>query len=299
MDQGARRITKRAARAGAAAGVAAALLGLAPLSGAPASAQAQPPATAFEPRLVILNVMPPARPAGIGGPGSGPTTVSAPSPSPAPAQVQAQPARPAAAPVQAAAAPIPASAPAPAAASLGDAEIVARANDYFNGITTMYAAFAQISPGGDRATGKLYVHRPGRLRFDYDAPATIEVVADGRSVAVKDRALSTQDVYPISQTPLKFLLGSQVELGRGISVLGVERFNDEVDIVLEDRSTLGGTSRITLTFDQPVRELKRWSILDPQGFTTTVALSDIDRVSRMDPTLFVILTDAQRGFGSN
>lgn len=274
-------------------------------AGAVSTAKAQD-AAIFEPRLVFLNMLPPPRPAGIGGPGSLPArtataqTTTAPAAVPAAAQPAARPPAPVA--QQQAArppAPAPASAPAPNNAALSDSEVVARANDYFNGVTTMYAAFTQISPGGDRVTGQLYLHRPGRLRFDYDPPATIQVVADGRQVAVKDNALSTQDVYPISQTPLKFLLGSRVELGRGVAVLGVERFNDEIDVKLEDRSTIGGTSRITLTFDPAITELKRWSILDPQGFTTTVALSDVDRRSRMDPTLFVIVTDAQRGFGSN
>lgn len=175
------------------------------------------------------------------------------------------------------------------AENLSAEQIVARANDFFNGITTMYASFTQMNANGDRLTGELYVHRPGRLRFDYDEPATLQVVADGRQVAIQDSRLNTQDLYPISQTPLKFLLGSRVNLGRDVSVLDVERFDDEVDIQLEDRSTLGGTSRVTLTFDDRLSELKRWRIRDPQGFTTTVALDEVDFVSRMDPGLFVIV----------
>jgi len=173
--------------------------------------------------------------------------------------------------------------------NLSAEQIVARANDFFNGITTMYASFTQMNANGDRLTGELYVHRPGRLRFDYDEPATLQVIADGRQVAIQDGRLNTQDLYPISQTPLKFLLGSRVNLGRDVSVLDVERFDDEVDIQLEDRSTLGGTSRVTLTFDDRLSELKRWRIRDPQGFTTTVALDEVDFVSRMDPGLFVIV----------
>ncbi|MCC5978816.1 MAG: outer-membrane lipoprotein carrier protein LolA [Salinarimonas sp.] len=175
------------------------------------------------------------------------------------------------------------------AEQLSSEQIVARANDFFNGITTMYASFTQMNANGDRLTGELYVHRPGRLRFDYDDPATLQVIADGRQVAIQDSRLNTQDLYPISQTPLKFLLGSRVNLGRDVSVLGVERHDDEVDIQLEDRSTLGGTSRVTLTFDDRVSDLKRWRIRDPQGFTTTVALDEVDFTSRLDSGLFVIL----------
>ncbi len=183
----------------------------------------------------------------------------------------------------------PAQSAAGAADNLSAGQIVARANDFFNGITTMYASFTQMNANGDRLTGELFVHRPGRLRFDYDEPATLQVIADGRQVAIEDSRLDTQDLYPISQTPLKFLLGSRVNLGRDVRVLGVERHDDEIDIQLEDSSTLGGTSQVTLTFDDRVSELKRWRIRDPQGFITTVALDEVDFVSRMDPGLFVIL----------
>ena len=88
-------------------------------------------------------------------------------------------------------------------ATLGAEQVVARANDYFNGLTTLYATFTQVNANGDRLTGQLYLHRPGRLRFDYDPPATMQVIADGRQVAIKDNSLSTQDVYPINQTPLE------------------------------------------------------------------------------------------------
>lgn len=180
-------------------------------------------------------------------------------------------------------------------ATLGTEQVVARANDYFNGLTTLYATFIQVNANGDRLTGQLYLHRPGRLRFDYDPPATMQVIADGRQVAIKDNSLSTQDVYPINQTPLKFLLNSRVRLGRDVRVLGAEQHDDEIDLHLEDSSTLGGTSQIALTFDETMGTLKRWRIRDPQGFITTVALDDIDRRSRLDPNMFTIMRDMPGG----
>jgi outer membrane lipoprotein-sorting protein len=176
--------------------------------------------------------------------------------------------------------------------ALSDAEILARANEYFNAITMMSGRFTQAGANGTRTSGTLYVHRPGRVRFAYDEPATIDVISDGRSVAVRDRRLATQDLYPVSQTPLKFLIGDRVELGRTIPVIGVERTSNETDVILQDSTTFGGTSRITLTFDAQVRELKQWRIMDPQGFETTVTLSGLNRSARVDPGLFVI--DYQR-----
>jgi outer membrane lipoprotein-sorting protein len=145
--------------------------------------------------------------------------------------------------------------------------------------------------------GTLYVHRPGRVRFAYDEPATIDVISDGKSVVVRDRRLATQDLYPVLQTPLKFLIGDRVELGRTIPVVGVERSSSETDVILQDSTTFGGTSRITLTFDAQMRELKLWRILDPQGFETSVTLTGLDRQVRVDPSLFVI--NYQPVWGSN
>ncbi|WP_349368794.1 outer-membrane lipoprotein carrier protein LolA [Salinarimonas sp.] len=233
-----------------------------------------------------------------------PTVSDAPAPeaiaaAPAPAPVVTASAAPVATPeAEAAAAPAPAAAAAPApapepivvaaAAPATDAEVVAAANAYFNGIDALTGRFSQVGSDGRSFSGMLYVDRPGRLRFQYDAPATIDVIADGRSVVVRDRRLGTQDMYPISQTPLKFLLGDRIRLGQDVQVIGVERAGDEVDVVLRDRSTFAGASDIRLTFDSRLERLKEWRIVDAQGFETRVSLSGLERHARLDPGLFQI-----------
>jgi outer membrane lipoprotein-sorting protein len=155
----------------------------------------------------------------------------------------------------------------------------------------LIARFTQVGGDGRRLGGELYLQRPGKLRFEYDPPATLEVVADGSSVAVRDKKLATQDLYSISQTPLKFLLREQVNLGRDIRITDVEQDGDSVRLTLEDRSTLGGTSQITLYFDAKVEQLTQWRITDPQGFQTAVLLDKVDRTKQLDPSLFTISYD--------
>lgn len=174
------------------------------------------------------------------------------------------------------------------AAPATDAEVVARANAFFNGISALSGRFVQRGSDGQRMTGTLYLHRPGRMRFAYDEPATIDVIADGRSVVVRDRRLSTQDMYSISQTPLKFLLADTIRLGQDVAVIGVERAGDEVDVLLQDRSTFTGTSQIRLTFNAAMDRLKEWRIVDGQGFETIVTLSDLNRHASLDRDLFRI-----------
>ena len=181
---------------------------------------------------------------------------------------------------------------APAAAAVAgeadDATVIAQANAYFNGMTTLTGSFIQIGPDGRRIGGKLTLAKPGRLRFDYDQPSPLEIVADGTSVAVMDRKLGTQDLYFISQTPLKFLLREKIDLARDLSVTDVANDPGGLRISLEDRSTLGGTSRIQLFFDPEVKTLSQWRITDPQGYQTTVQLANLQKGRPVEGSLFFI-----------
>jgi outer membrane lipoprotein-sorting protein len=226
--------------------------------------------------MPVSAILPPRRPAGLPAGQDAPVVTDA-----APAA-----ARPSPQPLVTAA--TGSAAPAAAAAPLSDRAIVERANAYFNGLSSLVANFVQVGGDGRRLTGTLYVQRPGKLRFEYDAPATMEIIADGSSVAVRDRKLATQDLYTVSQTPLKFLLRDRVELGRDIKVLGAGADPEGVRVSLEDASTLGGTSKITLFFDPAVETLTKWRIVDPQGFQTNVTLTNLDRNRRVDTKLFVI-----------
>jgi outer membrane lipoprotein-sorting protein len=201
------------------------------------------------------------------------------------------PAQPAAPPTTTAAIAPPAPPPAP----LSERAIVERANAYFNGLHTLVGDFVQVGGDGRKLGGKLYLQRPGKLRFEYAAPATLEVVADGSSIAVRDRKLATQDLYSIGQTPLKFLLRDRIDLTKDNRLVDVGSDADGVRVVLEDRSTLGGTSKISLFFDDKVETLTRWRIVDPQGFLTTVTLSNLDRSRRVDAKLFTIAYERALG----
>jgi outer membrane lipoprotein-sorting protein len=171
---------------------------------------------------------------------------------------------------------------------LSDKQIVDKANAALNAVTSMAADFTQIGGDGRKLGGIMYLQRPGKLRFEYEKPSTLEIVSDGSTVLVRDRKLNTSDPYPISQTPLKFLLSSRIDLGREVAVTGVVTDPDGVRVSIEDSSTLGGTSKITLYFDPEISGLKRWRVVDPQGYTTTVSLSDIEKNRTIDPRIFML-----------
>lgn len=177
---------------------------------------------------------------------------------------------------------------APAAAPISAAEAIRRANAYLDGAKVMTADFVQIGPDGKRSEGKLYVQRPGRLRFQFAPPNRLDIVADGRSVAVRDQKLGTQDLYFIGQTPLKFLLADHIDIARDTQIQNVSVEPSAVSITILDKATFGGSATITLVFDPATFALKQWTVLDSQGLQTVVTLFNVDLTTVPDPALFKI-----------
>ena len=154
-------------------------------------------------------------------------------------------------------------------------EAVQKINAYFNGITNLQGGFEQTDPSNKRSTGRFYVQRPGKIRFDYAPPSALRIVADGYSLAIEDSDLKTVEKYPIKSTPFRLLLADNVDLGRDARIVGVEREEGGLAISLEDR---GGDAagRIKLSFETtPDLELKEWMITDAQGLSTRVTVNNM------------------------
>src|SRR3990170_3728181 len=101
-----------------------------------------------------------------------------------------------------------------------------RVSAYLSNMQTVVGNFVQVGPDGGRTEGEFYIQKPGKVRFEYNPPSPIDVIADGSSVVVRDRRLATQDLYPLSQTPLRFLLADHIDLLRDTNVVGV--YGDDV-----------------------------------------------------------------------
>ena len=173
--------------------------------------------------------------------------------------------------------------------------LVDKVSGYLSRVHIMTAAFVQIGADGRRSSGNFYVQKPGKVRFEYDPPSPIDIIADGSSVVVRDRRLATQDLYPLSQTPLRFLLADKIDLLRDTHVTSVTADELFVSIVVEEKQALIGTSRLMMMFDAKSLELRQWVVTDPQGFDTTIAVSNLDSNRRPDPALFRIdYTDYRR-----
>ncbi len=166
--------------------------------------------------------------------------------------------------------------------------LLERVSTYLSGVQSMVGNFVQIGPDGGRTEGTFYLQKPGKVRFDYNPPSPIDVISDGSSVVVVNRKLDTQDLWPLSETPLRYLLADHIDLSRDTDVVSVSSDDKFVTVVIQQKQLMVGTTRLMIMFDAKDLTLKQWTVTDPQSYDTTVAVYNLDSTKKPDPDLFVI-----------
>lgn len=178
---------------------------------------------------------------------------------------------------------------APASAQVSLAEIGA----YFNAFRTAEAEFTQVNSDGTISTGTLYIHRPGRVRFEYDPPADQLVMAGGGQVAVFDgKSSGGPEQYPLSRTPLSIILADQVDLSRDRMVSAHTSDGTTTTVTTRDpQNPDSGTLRLVFT-DDPV-QLRQWVVTNNAGEETTVILGEMRTGGALPARLFSIVQEAK------
>jgi outer membrane lipoprotein-sorting protein len=177
-------------------------------------------------------------------------------------------------------------APQPAALTSQDQLELQRVATYLNSIGTMTARFHQYTANnGGAAEGWLWMERPGRMRFQYDPPTPILLIADRFYVYYIDTKLDEMSKVGLKFTPAWFLLRVPISFA-DLTVTRFERGNNSLEItVVDPKAPDNGSLRMTFT-DRPLA-LRQWTIVDQQQHVTTVSLSQEQFGMALDPNLFV------------
>lgn len=158
--------------------------------------------------------------------------------------------------------------------------------NHFSRVKSMTGEFVQFGPNGEQTGGKFFLERPGKIRFNYEKPSPVRVVADGKTVLINNRKLDTWQLYPLSKTPLKLLLDNQIDL-EGKTVESVKEEADLTTVVMTDKNVFG-RSKITMMFDPKTYDLRQWTITDKQGKDTTVMIYNVQEGVKFHKSVFNI-----------
>lgn len=173
---------------------------------------------------------------------------------------------------------------------------VSAVDAYLRGLRVAEGGFRQTNPDGTVQTGRFWLSRPGRMRFEYDKPVGAMVIADGINVAVFDpKSTRVSSRYPLGRTPLSLLLRDDISLREPGMVRGAVRDGGEIDVTLVDpRAPKDG--QLTLVFAEAPMALRRWVVTTKAGQATTVELTDMKTGGTVDRSLFNIeLAERKKG----
>lgn len=171
---------------------------------------------------------------------------------------------------------------------------LAEISRYLNSIQTAESTFTQMNADGSRSTGRLFIHRPNRMRFEYNPPNAALVLASSGQVAIFD-AKSNQppEQYPLRRTPLNLILARDIDLTRARMVVAHGEEQGMTTVTAQDpQNPQYGT--IKLYFSSSPIALRQWIVTDETGYQTTVVLDGLRTGASYPPSLFSIQIEQQR-----
>lgn len=159
-------------------------------------------------------------------------------------------------------------------------------SSYLNAMTTAKGAFTQINGDGTISTGTIYIKRPGRVRFEYNAPDTGLVIAGSNTVVIYDtKSNQPPESYPLARTPLSIILARTVNLTQAKMVTG-HSFDGTATTVTAQDPDNPQYGNIQMKFTGPDPELRQWVINDGNGGQTTVVLGELQQGGSLPNNLF-------------
>jgi outer membrane lipoprotein-sorting protein len=171
------------------------------------------------------------------------------------------------------------------AASAQSPADVAQVEQYFNSIRTLQARFVQSNPNGAIVQGTLSLSRPGKMRFEYDPPSQLKIVADGLQVTMWDPINKDFGQWPIGWTAVSFLVKDPMSLSGDLRVEKLERVNGLIEATMsQTRKPQDG--KVIIRFAENPMALRGWTIIDNRGQQVTVALTDMQTGVQLADSLF-------------
>lgn len=160
-----------------------------------------------------------------------------------------------------------------------------RIEDYLNGLRTLTAEFMQVAPDGGLAKGRFYLSRPGKMRFEYDPPVPILMIANGTFLVFNDASVNQTSYLPLDSTPVGLFVRDHIVLSGSVTVTRIERAPNVIRVSIRQTDD-AEQGELTLVFSDRPLTLQQWTVLDTQNRTTRVALLDVRTGAPINPDLF-------------
>lgn len=153
-----------------------------------------------------------------------------------------------------------------------EAVSLAQLEKALNNFKSLGGTFVQLSPSGERQTGRFKISKPGLLRLDYDAPSKQLIFSHAGVLYFYDRGSKDLAKMPLEQSMAHLLLTDHLRFDDKVFVEAFEEDEEIVRLVLRKAAQMELGS-LTLIFNRTTLDLIQWIIVDAHGQRTVVNLT--------------------------
>lgn len=168
-----------------------------------------------------------------------------------------------------------------------------RLEDYLSGLTTIVSDFTQIAPDGTLTSGKFYLQRPGKMRWQYNPPTPILMVANGSELVYYDVELEQVSHIPLDSTLIGFLAQNPIRFDKTVGIEEIENNAGviRIKVAMRDKPSNG---ELTLEFSDNPLLIRNMVVRDANSQITTVSLNNARFGAALEEKLF-IFRDPRKG----
>jgi outer membrane lipoprotein-sorting protein len=163
---------------------------------------------------------------------------------------------------------------------------VPEVENYINSIRTLQARFVQSNPNGSVVQGTLSISRPGKMRFQYDPPSQLKIVADGTQVTMWDPANKDFGQWPLGWTAASFLVKNPLKLSGDITVVAQQRTPEGLLALTLVQTRKAQDGKIIVRLSENPMQLRGWTIIDNRGNRVDVSLTNLQTGIQLADSLF-------------
>jgi len=163
---------------------------------------------------------------------------------------------------------------------------IKRIEDYLNNIKTFKASFTQNTSDGQYATGTFYLSRPGRLRWQYDPPAHILIVAKGRILKYYDTEMNEATYVNISDTLAGLLVRKEISFSKDIEIKKIDITDEVIAMKLEQTGKADQGNLILIFNNKEPLTLEEMVVTDSSGTQSLIKFGKPEYNVSMNDDLF-------------
>lgn len=179
----------------------------------------------------------------------------------------------------------------PAVTFLDDAEVakhkatIARVENYLSGLSSITSEFTQVAPDGTLTSGKFFLERPGKMRWQYNPPTPVLMVANGSEMIYYDYELEQLTHIPLDSTLVGFLAKNKISFSDSVGIISFEEKTGSIRIGIAQKERPTDGQLILEFVDKPLL-IRNMVVTDTSGQVTTVSLNNANFGVKIDEKLF-------------